>query len=263
MDMFIFTYAMDAVMLPYCVAAAARNGRVVIVDQGDAPALADAAEAYALGAGAYVRSEWPRGGNLNGVEAVRGMLETYMAHGDDEWVMQLDSDMLLLDGAGLLGDAHADMYGQTIGWDDHKALQRAVRYCAGGGMLIRRSMLEPMLRLLDDESIVERIRAGRGFSDHVLTVLCGIAGGFAVKHRYQSAEKAASGILRRVGWYRWDDDLWRNSCAVHFDHKLAPGETDEEQRRATAETMREVLAEFDAQQSQRQAWRREIGELTT
>lgn len=241
-------------MLPHCVAAAARHGRVVIVDQGDAPALDGAEAAVALGASEYVRTDWPRGGNLNGVDAVRGMLETYMQHGDDEWVMQLDSDMLLLDGAGLLGDAHADMYGQTIGWDDNKAMQRAVQYCAGGGMLIRRSMLEPMRRLLDDESIVARIRAGHGYSDHVLTVLCGIAGGHAVKHRYQSAETAASGLLRRVGWYRWEEgyDLWRNSCAVHFYHKLAPGETDEEQRRATAETMREVLAEFDAQQKQKE-----------
>ena len=150
MDIFIFTYAKDACMLPQSVAAAARHGRVVLVDQADAPACAGEAEAKALGAAEYVRTEWPRGGNLNGVEAVRGMLDTYMAHGTDEWVMQLDSDMLLLDGAGLLGDAHADMYGQTIGWDDDKALRRAVQYCAGGGMLIRRTMLEPMRKLMAD-----------------------------------------------------------------------------------------------------------------
>lgn len=265
MDIFIFTYAKDSCMLPHSVAAAARHGRVVLVDQADAPACASEAAALALGAAEYARTSWPRGGNLNGVEAVRGMLDTYMAHGTDEWVMQLDSDMLLLDGAGLLGDAQADMYGQTIGWDDQKALSRAVQYCAGGGMLIRRTMLEPMRRLMDDEGIAARVRRGAGYSDHVLTVICGIVGGHVVRHRYQAAQQAASGLLRRVGWYRWEDgyDLWRNSCAVHFYHKLAPGETDEEQRRATAETMREVLAEFDAQNAQRQAWRSEIGELTT
>ena len=254
MDIFIFTYEKDACMLPQSVAAAARHGRVVLVDQADAPACAGEAEALALGAAEYVRTEWPRGGNLNGVEAVRGMLDTYMAHGTDEWVMQLDSDMLLLDGAGLLGDAHADMYGQTIGWDDDKAMRRAVQYCAGGGMLIRRTMLEPMRKLMDDEGIAARVRSGAGYSDHVLTVLCGMAGGHVVQHRYQAAQKAESGLLRRVGWYRWEEgyDLWRNSCAVHFYHKLAPGDTDAEQRAATAETMRRVLAEFDAEQAAKQ-----------
>lgn len=253
MDIFIFTYAKDACMLPHSVAAAARHGRVVLVDQADAPACACEAEAISIGAAEYVRTDWPRGGNLNGVDAVRGMLDTYMTHGTDEWVMQMDSDMLLLDGAGLLGDAHADMYGQAIGWDDDKAMQRAVQYCAGGGMLIRRTMLEPMRRLMDDEGIAARVRSGAGYSDHVLTVICGMAGGHVERHRYQSAQKAESGLLRRVGWYRWEDgyDLWRNSCAVHFDHKLAPGETDEEQRRATEETMREVLAEFDSAKEQK------------
>ena len=248
MDIFIFTYAKDVCMLPHSVAAAARHGRVVLVDQADAPACASEAEALALGAAEYVRTYWPRGGNLNGVYAVRGMLDTYMAHGTDEWVMQLDSDMLLLDGAGLLGDAQADMYGQAIGWDDDKAMQRAVQYCAGGGMLIRRTMLEPML--MDDDGIAARVRSGAGFSDKVLTVLCGIVGGHVVQHRYQAAQQAESGLLRRVGWYRWEEgyNLWRNSCAVHFYHKLAPGATDAEQRAATAETMRRVLAEFDAEQ---------------
>ena len=129
-------------------------------------------------------------------------------------------------------------------------------------MLIRRTMLEPMRRLMDDEGIAARVRSGAGYSDHVLTVICGLVGGHVEQHRYQSAQQAASGLLRRVGWYRWEDgyNLWRNSCAVHFYHKLAPGETDEAQRAATAETMREVLAEFDAQKEQRKAWRSEIGE---
>lgn len=251
MDIFIFTYAKSACMLPHSVAAAARHGRVVLVDQADAPACSGEAAALALGAAEYLCTSWPRRGNLNGVEAVRGMLDTYMAHGTDEWVMQLDSDMLLLDGAGLLGDAQADMYGQSIGWDDEKAMSRAVQYCAGGGMLIRRTMLEPMRRLMDDEGIAARVRSGSGYSDRVLTVLCGIAGGHVVQHRYQSAQQAESGLLRRVGWYRWDEgyNLWRNSCAVHFDHKIAPGATDAEQRAATAETMRRVLAEFDSAQA--------------
>lgn len=248
MDIFIYTYAGDAALLPLCLEYAARAGRVVLVDDAAAPAT-DAAGALAMGAAEYVRSEFERRGNLNGAACVRGMLETYRDHGSASWIMQLDSDMLLFAPHVLQPreDSAVAMVGKTVGYSDACRRERPVLYACGGGMLLRRDMVAPMLALVDRPDIVSRIENGKGFSDHVLTVLCRMCGGDVELLRYEGAE-LVDGVYRRVGWWRFGEDntLCEHAAAVHVRPENTPGNTPEERAAAVLSAMRQVAQNWSA-----------------
>lgn len=242
MDIFIFTYAKDAALLPLCIGHAARHGRVVLADDAAAPAC-DEAEALAMGASMYVRTEFDRKGNLNGSACVRGMLELYRDYGEAEWLMQVDSNMLLFRPEVLLpGDeSRVAMVGQAAGYCDAWLMQTPVHYARGGGMLLRRDRVERMLALMDKPGIVERIDSGKAYSDHVLTTLCRMCGGEVQLLRHEGAGKEQR-VYKRVGWYTFEEFsyLWRSAAAVHICPKCAPGETPEERAAAVLGAMQEV-----------------------
>lgn len=253
MDIFIFTYKKDAALLPLCIEHAAKHGRVVLADDAAAPAC-DEAAALAMGAAEYVRTNFDRRGNLNGAACVRGMLELYATHGQDEWLMQVDSNMLLFRPEVLLpGEGtRADMVGQAAGYCDAWLEQTPVHYARGGGMLLRRVMVPRMLAVLDRPGVVERIERGKGFSDHVLTVLCRMCGGEVKLLRHEAARKT-DGVRERVGWYTFEEfsTLWRHAAAVHFCPKCAPGETAEERNGAVLAAMQEVAATWAPEEEEK------------
>lgn len=247
MDIFIFTYAKDAALLPLCIGHAARHGRVVLADDAHFPAC-DAASALAMGAAEYVRTEFDRRGNLNGAACVRGMLELYRDHGEGDWIMQVDSNMLLFRPSVLLPEetARVAMVGQAAGYCDAWLEQTPVHYARGGGMLLRRGILPRMIALMDRPGIVERIESGKAFSDHVLTALCRMSGGEVHLLRHEAA-KVVDGVCQRVGWYTFEEfnTLWHHAAAVHFCPKCAPGETPEERNVAVLAAMQEVAETWE------------------
>ena len=243
MDIFIFTYEKDAALLPLCISHAARHGRVVLVDEAAAPAT-DEAEALGMGAAEYVRSTFDRRGNLNGAPCVRGMLEVYRDHGQDSWLMQVDSNMLLFRPELLQVAEHGEpvaLIGQAAGYCDAWLASTPVHYARGGGMLLRRDMVEKMLAKMDAPGIVERIESGKGFSDHVLTVLCQMCGGRVHLWKHESAAMVG-GVYKRVGWFTFEEHshLWRHAAAVHFCPKCAPGETAAERNLSVLAAMQDV-----------------------
>lgn len=245
MDIFIFTYEKDAPLLPLCLSHAVAHGRVVVVDQADAPATNEA-EALALGAAEYTRTSWDRGGNLNGAACVRGMLETYAAHGTDEWVMQVDSNLLLFRPEVLLEGTEAfDMVGQCSGRTDAARAKSPLHWVSGGGMLLRRRMLAPMLARLEDPKIVERIEGGRRWSDMVLTALCRMCGGRVQLYSYEAAP-VRQNVYRRISWHTFDapelNCMCQHSAAVHVSPRGLAGETPEERNVAVLAAMEELAA---------------------
>lgn len=241
MDIFIFTYEKDAALLPLCISHAARHGRVVLVDEAAAPAT-DEAGALAMGATEYVRTTFDRQGNLNGAPCVRGMLEVYRDHGQDEWVMQVDSNLLLFRPDLLLHECERyDMIGQAAGWSDAYRNFTPVLYASGGGMLLRRRMIPRMLTLMDKPDIVARIESGKGFSDHVLTILCRMSGG-ATKLLAHEGAALREGVFCRVAWHKFEggcNDMCTSAAAVHIYPKAAPGNTPEERTAAVLAAMQQ------------------------
>lgn len=242
MDIFIFTYDKDAALLPLCIGHAAQHGRVVLADDASAPAC-DESTASRMGASVYIRTNFPRRGNLNGAACVRGMLELYRDYGEDEWLMQVDSNMLLFRPEVLIPDdqSHVDMIGQAGGYGDTWLTKTPLHHVRGGGMVLRRDMVARMLALMDKPGIVERIEAGKAYSDHVLTTLCRMCGGKVQLLRHEGADRIER-VYRRVGWYIFDEsyDLWQNAAAVHICSRCAPGDTPEKRSAAVLAAMQQV-----------------------
>lgn len=247
MDIFIFTYANDANLLPICISHASPHGNVILVDDASNPAT-DEAGARGLGAHEYIRSTFERGGNLNGSSAIRGMLETYRDHGTDDWIMQCDSDTLLFR-PDLLISGSSDgitMIGQARGHCD--AIDSSTPYHSvnGAGMLIRRSTIPAMIALLDRPDIVARIDAGPGYSDHVLTIMHQMAGGRVEFLRHERAQ-LINGVYRRVAIHRTadhDHPLCLHSAAVSVMARSDDYDTPAARTSATLEAMQQIAAEW-------------------
>lgn len=246
MDIFIFTYASDADLLPICISHASPHGNVILVDDASNPAT-DESGALTLGAHEYVRSTFERGGNLNGSSAIRGMLETYRENGTDEWVMQCDSDTLLFRPDLLLSAApkNATMVGQCRGLDDNVNLGPYVTSC-GTSMLLRRDTIPAMLSLLDRTDIVARIDAGPGYSDHVITVLHQMAGGRCYLRR-QAQAPMMDGVWCRTAAHiigRDHNPLTDNAAVIFVHNKIVDYDTPAARTSATLEAMQQIAAEW-------------------
>lgn len=247
MDIFIFTYANDADLLPLCISHAAQHGNVILVDDSSNPAT-DESGAQALGAHEYVPSTFDRGGNLNGSAAIRGMLETYSEHGNDEWIMQCDSDTLLFRPDLLISCAPAGvtLIGQARGHCDDIDANTPYHSVNGAGMLIRRDTIPAMLALLDRPDIVTRIDAGPGYSDHVITILHQMAGGRVEILRHERAQ-LINGVYRRVAIHRTadhDHPLCLHSASVSVMAKADAYDTPAARTAATLAAMQQIAAEW-------------------
>ena len=247
MDIFIFTYASDASLLPLCIGHASQHGNVILVDDATNPATDDAG-AQDLGAHEYVRSTFDRGGNLNGSTAIRGMLETYRDHGTDDWVMQCDSDTLLFRPGLLITGAPSGvtLIGQARGHCD--AIDSSTPYHSvnGPGMLIRRDTIPAMIALLDRPDIVERIDAGPGYSDHVITILHQMAGGRVEFLRHERAQMI-DGVYRRAAMHRLSNHehpLCVHSAVVQVYSKASDFDTPAARTAATLAAMQQIAAEW-------------------
>lgn len=96
---YIFSYSMDtplAMAAARCVRRWLPDATVTVADDGHSPAPDEAVSAIReLGAG-YVRTYWPRRGNLNGAACVRGILATLLDGAQDgDVVIKLDADTAL------------------------------------------------------------------------------------------------------------------------------------------------------------------------
>ena len=246
MDIFIYTYKTDAALLTVSVPQAAAHGNVFVVDDANEPAT-DQDGAMTLGAHAYLRTTWARGGNLNGSTAIRGMLETYRENGTDEWVMQCDSDTLLFRPDLLLSAApkNATMIGQRRGLDDNVNLGPYVTSC-GTSMLLRRDTIPAMLSLLDRPDIVARIDAGPGYSDHVITVLHQMSGGRCHLRR-QSQAPMMDGVWCRTAAHiigRDHNPLTDNAAVIFVYNKIVNYDTPAARTAATLAAMQQIAAEW-------------------
>lgn len=247
MDIFIYTYANDADLLPLCVSHAAPHGNVILVDDSSNPAT-DETGALALGVHEYVRSTFARGGNLNGSACVRGMLETYRDHGTDEWVMQCDSDTLLFRPDLLISGASdgVTMIGQARGHCDAVDANTPYHSVNGAGMLIRRDTIPAMLDLLERPDIVARIDAGPGYSDHVITVLHQMAGGRVEFLRHERAQMV-DGVYRRVAIHctsGHDHPLCQHAAAVSVMARSDDYATPAARTSATLDAMQQIADEW-------------------
>lgn len=247
MDIIIFCYSGDAALLPMCVSHASAHGHVIVADDAAAPAT-DAAGARAMGAHEYVRTTFDRGGNLNGSACVRGMLETMLEHGCDDWIMQVDCDTLLFRADVLFSGVpdHVTLVGTARGHCDAVDQGNPYHSANGTGLAIRRRMLPRMLELARRDDIARRIDAGPGYSDHVLYYLHSMSGGTPELLRHEAAQ-CVNGVYRRVAIHRLCDachPLDAHSAGVSVYSAAGDFDTPAARTAATLAAMKQIAEEL-------------------
>lgn len=192
---YIFTYAGDAqeaVACVRCARTALPGALVTVADDSAFPVPEEARNAFLAYGARYRRTNFPRNGNLNGPECVKGIIST-LAGGvaDDDIVVKIDSDTALLSGGWI-----ESMSGAGLDW-----------YCCGTGA--RRfyglcyAMSGRVARLAADalqhenlpENAPEDLTIGR-----TVINLCGVERGqFASPWTPENREG-------RWSWWNWDSN---------------------------------------------------------
>lgn len=188
-----FTYSEDAPLLDYALQAVPRlraQGHAVhvyVIDDARSPLAMPPVGCR------YWRSEWARGGNLNGAECICGMVDEYNAifnMGLYEWILKVDCDTFVnsldwLDGISSQETAFAG----TIHVNDH---------CSGACYAVSRNGAEWLQERLQEPSWVGA--AQRGYcEDKVLYNMCKLSG---MKVHALRANCKPDGML----WHDWQGE---------------------------------------------------------
>lgn len=127
---YIFTYAGDAqeaVACVRCARTALPGALVTVADDSAFPVPEEVRRAFLAYGARYKRTDFPRNGNLNGPECVRGIISTLAAGAaPDDIVIKIDSDTVLLSGAWLreMERDGLDWYSTGYGLDHCEGAER-------------------------------------------------------------------------------------------------------------------------------------------
>lgn len=112
---YIFTYAGDAqeaVACVRCARTALPGALVTVADDSAFPVPEEVRRAFLAYGARYKRTDFPRNGNLNGPECVRGIISTLAGDAaDDDIIVKIDSDTALLSGEWV-----RNMHGVGLDW---------------------------------------------------------------------------------------------------------------------------------------------------
>lgn len=112
---YIFTYAGDAqeaVACVRCARTALPGALVTVADDSAFPVPEEVRRAFLAYGARYKRTDFPRNGNLNGPECVRGIISTLAGDAaDDDIIVKFDSDTALLSGEWV-----RNMHGVGLDW---------------------------------------------------------------------------------------------------------------------------------------------------
>lgn len=110
-----FTYAGDAqeaVACVRCARTALPGALVTVADDSAFPVPEEVRRAFLAYGARYKRTDFPRNGNLNGPECVRGIISTLAGDAaDDDIIVKIDSDTALLSGEWV-----RNMHGVGLDW---------------------------------------------------------------------------------------------------------------------------------------------------
>lgn len=233
-NVYIFTFNLDRELVPMCVAglrhAAAGlpdgdSAHVTVVDDANERAWQNEGDGLeATRADAYIVSDWPRCKNLNKSACVAGMLAMYdSAPSDCDWVMQVDSDILLRSFEHLRSET-ADIVG--IGPYDiltNNHLNVVYDFVGGAAMAIRRTQVPVLREQLEREGFRARIDAGYGFSDRIICRLNAIAGGRMSAYWHDKTREVVPGMdfyEARLTEDNVESDYAARALVLHCDHRL-------------------------------------------
>lgn len=138
--------------------------RVILADDATAP-LSQTPE----GVDGRIATTFKRNGNLNGIECVRGLLDTYVEASldDDDWVVKLDPDTYISHLEWIKGCVKKHVISRERGI--------GCSFC-GASYAVTRDTAEKARLLSDRADLVERINRGKGQEGNVITCLCQMVG---------------------------------------------------------------------------------------
>lgn len=190
---YIFTYAGDsneAIACVRCARMALPGAVVTVADDSAFPVPQDARTALVAYGARYCQTSFPRHGNLNGPECVRGIIST-LAGGaaDNDIIVKIDSDTALLSGAWIEG-----MPGASLDWYScGTGARRFYGLCYAMSGKAARLANEALLHADLPENAPEDLTIGQKVID-----LCGVERGqFAAPWTPQNRGG-------RWSWWNWD-----------------------------------------------------------
>lgn len=190
---YIFTYAGDAqeaVACVRCARTALPDALVTVADDAAFPVPEEARNALLAYGARYRRTDFPRNGNLNGPECVRGIISTLAAgSADDDIIVKIDSDTALLSGEWV-----RNMSGDGLDWYAcGSGARRFFGLCYAMSGKAARLASEALQHATLPENAPEDLTIGRTVID-----LCGVERGhFADPWTPQNR-------AGRWSWWNWD-----------------------------------------------------------